>query len=49
MADSRFVCAIFRKTTDNRLLFGGREAYTADAPRDISSHIRRQIAEIYPN
>ena len=33
---------------DQRLLFGGREAYTADTPRDISTHIRRQIAEIYP-
>lgn len=40
VADSRFVVRYFRKTTDNRLLFGGREAYTADAPRDISSHIR---------
>ncbi len=48
VADSRFVVRYFRKTADNRLLFGGREAYTADAPRDISSHIRRQIAEIYP-
>lgn len=48
VADSRFVVRYFRKTRDNRLLFGGREAYTADSPRDISSHIRRQIAEIYP-
>ena len=38
----------FRKTKDNRLLFGGREAYTSDKPRDISDHIRRQVAEIYP-
>lgn len=48
IADSRFVVRYFRKTVDNRLLFGGREAYTADVPRDISIHIRRQIAEIYP-
>jgi gamma-glutamylputrescine oxidase len=46
--DSRFVVRYFRKTKDGRLLFGGREAYTADNPRDISSHIRRQIREIYP-
>jgi gamma-glutamylputrescine oxidase len=46
--DSRFVVRYFRKTRDNRLLFGGREAYTADAPDDISLHIRRQITEIYP-
>jgi gamma-glutamylputrescine oxidase len=46
--DSRFVVRYFRKTKDNRLLFGGREAYTADVPGDISIHIRRQIEEIYP-
>lgn len=46
--DSRFVVRYFRKSADGRLLFGGREAYTADDPRDISRHIRRQIAEIYP-
>jgi gamma-glutamylputrescine oxidase len=48
IADSRFVVRYFRKSKDGRLLFGGREAYTADQPRDISHHIRRQIAEIYP-
>ncbi|MFD1198604.1 NAD(P)/FAD-dependent oxidoreductase [Brucella gallinifaecis] len=46
--DSRFVVRYFRKSKDGRLLFGGREAYTADNPRDISEHIRRQITEIYP-
>lgn len=49
VADSRFVVRYFRKSRDGRLLFGGREAYTADSPRDISTHIRRQIAEIYPD
>ncbi len=48
LADSRFVVRYWRKTRDERLLFGGREAYTADSPSDISTHIRRQIAEIYP-
>ena len=46
--DSRFVVRYFRRSKDGRLLFGGREAYTADNPRDISTHIRRQIAELYP-
>ncbi|MEP3439382.1 MAG: FAD-binding oxidoreductase [Hoeflea sp.] len=46
--DSRFVVRYFRKSADGRLLFGGREAYTSDNPADISSHIRRQIVEIYP-
>lgn len=48
VADSRFVVRYFRKSRDGRLLFGGREAYTADNPRDITLHIRRQIEEIYP-
>jgi len=48
VADSRFVVRYFRKSKDGRLLFGGREAYTSDNPRDITEHIRRQIAEIYP-
>ncbi|MBB4104626.1 NAD(P)/FAD-dependent oxidoreductase [Allorhizobium borbori] len=48
VADSRFVVRYFRKTKDNRLLFGGREAYTADHPTDISAHIHRQVTEIYP-
>lgn len=47
--DSRFVVRYFRRSKDGRLLFGGREAYTADNPREISTHIRRQIAEIYPH
>ena len=48
IADSRFVVRYFRKSRDNRLLFGGREAYTSDHPSDISVHIRKQIAELYP-
>ncbi|WP_099864034.1 NAD(P)/FAD-dependent oxidoreductase [Pararhizobium haloflavum] len=47
--DSRFVVRYFRKTADGRLLFGGREAYTSENPKDISTHIRKQIAEIYPS
>ena len=46
--DSRFVVRYFRRSADGRLLFGGREAYTADNPRDISRHIGRQIGELYP-
>ncbi|TYR32052.1 FAD-binding oxidoreductase [Mesorhizobium microcysteis] len=46
--DSRFVVRYFRKSTDGRLLFGGREIYAPGDPQDIHVHIRRQIAEIYP-
>jgi len=46
--DSRFVVRYFRKSRDGRLLFGGREIYAVKDPKDIHIHIRRQIAEIYP-
>ncbi|MGN6537155.1 MAG: NAD(P)/FAD-dependent oxidoreductase [Mesorhizobium sp.] len=46
--DSRFVVRYFRKAPDGRLLFGGREIYAVNDPKDIHIHIRRQIAEIYP-
>ncbi len=46
--DSRFVVRYFRKSVDNRLLFGGREIYGVKDPKDIHIHIRRQIADIYP-
>ncbi|RUU47381.1 FAD-binding oxidoreductase [Mesorhizobium sp. M6A.T.Ce.TU.002.03.1.1] len=47
--DSRFVVRYFRKSTDGRLLFGGREIYAVNHPKDIHVHIRRQIAELYPD
>ncbi|RWB34758.1 MAG: FAD-binding oxidoreductase, partial [Mesorhizobium sp.] len=47
--DSRFVVRYFRKSTDGRLLFGGREIYAVNDPKDIHVHIRRQIAELYPH
>ncbi len=46
--DSRFVVRYFRKSRDGRLLFGGREIYTVNDPKDIHIHIRKQITEIYP-
>lgn len=47
--DSRFVVRYFRKSKDNRLLFGGREAYGKATPGDIERTIRKQITEIYPD
>ncbi|MBZ9737272.1 FAD-binding oxidoreductase [Mesorhizobium sp. CA15] len=47
--DSRFVVRYFRKSKDGRLLFGGREIYAVNDPKDIHIHIRRQIAELYPD
>lgn len=47
--DSRFVVRYFRKSKDNRLLFGGREVYSKTDHGNISAAIRRQIAEVYPS
>ncbi|QDZ01649.1 FAD-binding oxidoreductase [Nitratireductor mangrovi] len=46
--DSRFVVRYFRRSADGRLLFGGREIYSDNDPKNIAHQIRRQIAEIYP-
>lgn len=46
--DSRFVVRYFRKSKDNRLLFGGREAYGKAEPGDIRRAIGKQIAQVYP-
>jgi len=46
--DSRFVVRYFRKSKDNRLLFGGREVYSATDPKGMADQIRHQIAEVYP-
>jgi len=46
--DSRFVVRYFRRVADGRLLFGGREVYSAGTPAGIADGIRRQIAEVYP-
>jgi gamma-glutamylputrescine oxidase len=48
VSDSRFVVRYFRKTKDHRLLFGGREVYSANSPGEIESGVRKQIAEVYP-
>ncbi|UTO28755.1 NAD(P)/FAD-dependent oxidoreductase [Bartonella harrusi] len=47
--DSRFMIRYFRKTTDNRLLFGGVESYDSQYPANLDKRIRRQIFEIYPH
>ncbi|AQX30224.1 NAD(P)/FAD-dependent oxidoreductase [Bartonella schoenbuchensis] len=47
--DSRFMVRYFRKSIDNRLLFGGVESYSNQYPVDLDERIRRQIVEIYPH
>ncbi len=47
-ADSRFVVNYWRKTPDNRLLFGGGENYAPWFPKDIKAFVRRNMLKIYP-
>ncbi|WP_455476571.1 NAD(P)/FAD-dependent oxidoreductase [Bartonella sp. B17] len=47
--DSRFMVRYFRKSLDNRLLFGGVESYGNQHPANLDERIRWQIAEIYPH
>ncbi|RWX77047.1 FAD-binding oxidoreductase [Neorhizobium lilium] len=48
VCDSRFVVRYFRKSRDNRLLFGGREVYSSRNPADTAEAIRGQIVTTYP-
>ncbi|MGZ3306492.1 MAG: NAD(P)/FAD-dependent oxidoreductase, partial [Asticcacaulis sp.] len=48
VSDSRFIVNYFRKTPDNRLLFGGGEGYGAGFPADIAGRVRRNLVKLYP-
>ncbi len=47
-SDSRFVVNYWRKTPDNRLLFGGGENYMPWFPKDIKTFVRRNMLKVYP-
>lgn len=47
-SDSRFVVNYFRKTPDNRLIFGGGEGYGTGFPRDIATIVRRNMLKVFP-
>jgi gamma-glutamylputrescine oxidase len=46
--DTRFVVNYWRKTTDNRLIFGGGEKYTPSWPHDVAHFVRGNLLKIYP-
>jgi len=47
--DSRFVVRYFRKTPDNRLLFGGSETYGNTTPGNMEERVRDQLRDVYPD
>ncbi len=48
VSDSRFVVNYFRKTPDNRLIFGGGEGYGTGLPRDIATIVRGNMLKVFP-
>ena len=48
VADSRFVVNYFRRTDDDRLLFGGGESYGYRFPADLQHRVRRAMLGIFP-
>lgn len=48
VSDSRAVTYYFRRTPDDRLLFGGGEGYAASVPADIAAQVRPHLLRIFP-
>lgn len=48
VSDARFVVNYFRRTPDNRLMFGGGERYTRTPPRDIKAFVRPFLERTFP-
>ena len=47
-ADDRFVVNYWRRSADNRLVFGGGETYGYRFPRDIAALVRPRLMALYP-
>ncbi len=48
VSDARFVVNYFRRTPDNRLMFGGGERYTRRPPADIKAFVRPFLERSFP-
>lgn len=48
VADSKFVVNYYRRTADDRLLFGGAESYGYRFPRDIAGLVRPRMLQVFP-
>lgn len=46
--DTNFVLDYFRLTPDNRLLFGGADVFSGQAPPDIREHVRARMLDVFP-
>ena len=48
VADSKFVVNYFRRTEDNRLLFGGGETYGYRFPDNLAVRVRKPLEQVFP-
>ena len=47
VADTNFILDYFRRTSDNRLLFGGRANYSTLEPADLGSYMRPRMDRVF--
>src|SRR5205814_3426951 len=48
VADLNWIVDYFRRSTDHRLLFGGRVSYSGVDPFDSARVLRQRIAKVFP-
>jgi gamma-glutamylputrescine oxidase len=48
VADTNFILDYFRRTADNRLLFGGRANYSTLEPEDVGAEMRPSLLKVFP-
>lgn len=48
VADTNWVVDYFRRSSDDRLLFGGRAAYSKLEPKDLRRSIRNRMLRVFP-
>lgn len=48
VADTNWVVDYFRRSTDDRLLFGGRAAYSKLEPANLAASIKKRMLRVFP-
>jgi gamma-glutamylputrescine oxidase len=48
VADTNFILDYFRRTHDNRLLFGGGANYSTLEPKDVGAFMKRSMVKVFP-
>jgi gamma-glutamylputrescine oxidase len=48
VADTNFILDYFRRTSDNRLLFGGRANYSTMEPADLAGDMKSSMIRVFP-